>query len=152
MSDEVPLFSIEDLESVDRAVVPRFANADAVTLGIMATNVILERGRNLAVDIVVGDDLVYRAKLGTTGAGNDPWLAGKAVTARAFAEPSLLVRRRQESGAELETDDSMKLYGGSIPIFVGDELVATITMSGEPDHIDHATCAEAVERYLATLR
>jgi uncharacterized protein (UPF0303 family) len=151
MSDEIPTFTVEELESVPRAELPRLDNADAVTLGIIATNVIHERGRNLAVDIVVGDDLVYRAKLGTTNAGNDEWLAGKAVTTRAFGEPSLLVRRRRESGAELEVTDEMKVYGGSIPLFVAGDLVGTITMSGEPDHVDHATCAEAVERYLATL-
>lgn len=151
MSDDVPTFTVEDLESVETARLSSFTNADAVTLGIIATNVIIERGRNLAVDVVIGDDLVYRAKLGTTGPDNDQWLAGKAVTARAFGEPSLLVRRRTETGAELELNDNMKVYGGSIPIFVGDDLVATITMSGEPDHIDHATCAEAVERYLASL-
>ncbi len=151
MSDDVPTFTVEELESVEPARVPSFANAEAVTLGILATNVIIERGRNLAVDVVVGEDLVYRAKLGTTDAGNDEWLAGKAVTARAFREPSLLVRRRIDAGTELDITDEMKVHGGSIPIFVGDDLVATITMSGEPDHVDHATCAEAVERYLATL-
>ncbi|CAN5210568.1 hypothetical protein BH11ACT2_BH11ACT2_01520 [soil metagenome] len=151
MSDDVPTFTVEELESVAPARVQVFGNAEAITLGILATNVIIERDRDLAVDVVIGEDLVYRAKLGTTGAGNDEWLAGKAVTARAFREPSLLVRRRTEAGAELEITDDMKVHGGSIPIFVGDDLVATITMSGEPDHIDHATCAEAVERYLATL-
>jgi ADP-ribose pyrophosphatase YjhB (NUDIX family)/uncharacterized protein (UPF0303 family) len=151
MSDDVPHFTVEELESVEPARLSSFSNADAVTLGILATNVIIERGRNLAVDVRLGDDLVYRAKLGTTGQGNDEWLFGKAATTRAFREPSLLVRRRTEDGAELEISDDLKVYGGSIPIFVGDDLVATITMSGEPDHIDHATCAEAVERYLASL-
>ncbi|MCU1533728.1 MAG: hypothetical protein JWR53_209, partial [Glaciihabitans sp.] len=46
--------------------------------------------------------------------------------------------------------ETHKAHGGSIPLFVGGELVATITMSGEPDVVDHATNAEAIKRYLAS--
>ena len=38
----------------------------------------------------------------------------------------------------------MKAYGGSIPIFVGGELVATVTTSGEPDVVDHETAVAGV--------
>jgi uncharacterized protein (UPF0303 family) len=41
----------------------------------------------------------------------------------------------------------MKAYGGSIPIYVDGELRATITMSGEPDVVDHEAATEALRRY-----
>jgi uncharacterized protein (UPF0303 family) len=98
---------------------------------------------------------VFVAKLGTTGAGNDPWLAGKAAVAERFGEPSLLVRRRHEAAGtpfDERTDidhEVMRAHGGSIPIFASGEPVGTITMSGEPDAIDHEACAEAVRRFVA---
>ena len=110
---------------------------------------------SLSVDIVIGDYLAYRARLGTTGIGNDPWLAGKAAVARHFGDSSLLVKLRQEETGVPFTDlpldhDVLKAHGGSIPIFVADELVATITMSGEPDVVDHEAASEAIRRYLET--
>lgn len=152
MPDQPPRFTVQELEAVPPATVGSFDNQDAVALGILATDLIIERRRSLAVDVCIGDDLVFRAKLGTTDASNDPWLAGKALTTRAFGEPSLLVRRRLEAGAGLQLTDGMKAHGGSIPIFVDGRVAATITMSGEPDHVDHEICAVAVERFLATKR
>ena len=53
---------------------------------------------------------------------------------------------------DLDLDHSvMKAHGGSVPIYVGGELIGTITMSGEPDVVDHETVIEAVRRYQATL-
>ncbi|NEM90043.1 heme-binding protein [Galbitalea soli] len=150
-------YTLAELEAAPRIDLEHFSKEDAFDLGVIAGGVIQEWSLNLAFDIVIGDDLVFRAKFGKTGAGNDPWLAGKAATARHFGEPSLLVRRRHEAAGTLFTDrtdidhDVVKAHGGSIPIFVRGELVATATMSGEPDVVDHEACAEAISRYRATL-
>jgi uncharacterized protein (UPF0303 family) len=98
---------------------------------------------------------VFRAKLKSTGPGNDPWLAGKAAVATHFGEPSLLVKARHlAAGTPFETQDYdhdvMKASGGSIPLRVGGEVVGTLTMSGEPDAIDHEAAVEAIRRYLAS--
>ncbi len=153
MTRQTPEFSIADIEAFMNHEFVSFTNDDAVDLGLTAVEVIIDWELNLAVDIIIGTDLVFRAKLGTTGPGNDPWLAGKAAVAREFGEPSLLVKLRHESAGtdftDLPLDHSvLKAHGGSIPIRVGGELVGTITMSGEPDAIDHEAAAEAITRYL----
>jgi uncharacterized protein (UPF0303 family) len=155
--NELPTITAADIEAHGRAEFDRFDNDDAVELGLIAVKLIQEKGVNLAVDIVRGDDLVFRAKLGKTGPGNDEWLRGKAACARLFGIPSLLVRRREEEAGRSLKDlvidhTAMKPHGGAIPIFVAGELVATITMSGEPDVIDHEICAAAVARYRQTLK
>ncbi len=157
MTRTLPTYTVDDLEQVGRVDLEHFGKEDAFELGSLAANVIMERGVSLAVDIVIGDDLVYRAKLGKTDAGNDRWLAGKAAVTRHFGDASLLVKLRQEASGvpftDLDLDHSKLLaYGGSIPLYVGGELVATITMSGEPDVVDHETCAAAVARYVEKLR
>ena len=154
MSRPLPEYTVAELEAAGRADLEHFSKEDAFELGTIAAEVIREWGVSLAVDIVIGDDLVYRAKLGNTGAGNDPWLAGKAAVVRHFGDSSLLVKLRQEAAGVPFTDldldhDTMKAHGGSLPLYVRGELVGTITMSGEPDVIDHETCSEALGRYLA---
>ncbi|MCU1596978.1 MAG: hypothetical protein JWQ47_717 [Glaciihabitans sp.] len=156
MSRELPNFTLEDLVKVDRVELAHFSKEDAFELGTIAAGVIQEWGVNLAVDVVIGDDIVYRAKFGTTGKGNDEWLAGKAAAATHFGEPSLLVKLRQQATGvpfeDLDLDHStIKAHGGAIPLFVAGELVGTITMSGEPDVVDHDVNSEAVTRYLAHL-
>ena len=151
----LPEFTVDDLEREETLDVPAFSNDDAVDLGLAAVEVIDERGLNLAVRIVLRGDIVFQAKLGTSGPGNDPWLAGKHAVVERFGEASLLVRRRhEEDGAPFETrtdvdHETFKAHGGSIPIKVNGEVVGSITTSGEPDVVDHATSAEAVRRYLS---
>ena len=109
---------------------------------------ITERELDLAVDIVLDDYLVFRVRLGTTGPENDPWLLGKAAVARYFEEPSLLVRRRVEASGQTVADvgldpDAYRAHGGSIPLRAGGEIVGTITVSGEPDVVDHIDALHA---------
>jgi uncharacterized protein (UPF0303 family) len=154
MSD-LPVFTLEDLERVPRFELRSFDNDLAVSLGEVAVEVIRERKLNLAVRIMVSGDVVFVAKLGTTGPGNDPWLQGKALVAEHFGEPSLLVRRRHEAeGTPFENRDdvdheTMRAHGGSIPVFVSGRVAGSITMSGEPDVVDHDAAAETLRRFLA---
>lgn len=146
---DLPVFTAADIDPAPLDVAS-FTNDDAVRLGECAIEVIRERGLNLAVRIVLRDDVVFVAKLGDTGPGNDPWLAGKAAVVARFGEPSLLVRRRhEEAGTPFEDDDTYKAHGGSIPIRAGGELVGSITTSGEPDVVDHDVASEAVRRFLS---
>ena len=152
---ELPEYTVDDLEREPVLDVAEFANDDGVDLGLAAVEVIDERGLNLAVRVMLRGDIVFQAKLGSSGPGNDPWLAGKHAVVERFGEPSLLVRRRHEaSGTPFEElpdidHDALKAHGGSIPIKVNGETVGSITTSGEPDVVDHATSAEAVRRYLS---
>ena len=153
MSD-LPVFTLEDLERMPRFEVSSFDNDAAVSLGEIAVEVIRERRLNLAVRIMVSGDVVFVAKLGSTGPSNDPWLRGKALVAEKFGEPSLLVRRRHESaGTPFEdrddVDSSMRAHGGSIPVFVSSVVAGSITMSGEPDVVDHDAAAETLRWFLA---
>jgi uncharacterized protein (UPF0303 family) len=152
----VPTYSLKKAEAEGRIEFEHFTGEDAFELGTITGELIREWGVSLAVDIVIGNYLVYRARLGSTGPGNDPWLAGKAAVARQFGESSLLVKLRQKATGvpfeELDVDhEVLKAHGGSLPIYVGGVLVATITTSGEPDVVDHEVATEAVRRYRASV-
>ncbi len=152
---DLPTFTAADVESQPTIDLASFENDDAVDLGLIAVQVIREQNLSLAVRILLRGDVAFQAKLKKTGAGNDPWLAGKAAVVDRFGEPSLLVKlRHQEAGTPFEerTDvdhELLKAHGGSSPIRVNGEVVGSITTSGEPDVVDHAATAEAVRRYLA---
>ena len=153
MTHAIPEYTVEQLEADGRIELDHFTNEDAFELGTLAMAVTSEWGVSLGVDIVLGDYLVYRARLGKTGIGNDTWLSGKAAVVNHFGDSSLLVKLRQEATgvpfAELPLDHKvMKAHGGSIPIYVDGVLAATITLSGEKDVVDHEVAAEALRRYI----
>ena len=153
---DLPVFTTAEVEAQPTIDLPSFDNDDAIRLGLFAVEVIREQDLNLAVRVVLRGDIVFQAKFKNTGAGNDPWLAGKAAVVERFGEPSLLVKLRHlDAGTPFEDRDdvdheALKAHGGSAPIRVDGELVGTITTSGEPDVVDHATTAEAVRRFLAS--
>lgn len=156
MTRAIPEYTVADLDYLNDIEFESFSTDDAADLGLVTIAVIREWDLSLAVDIVLGTDLVFRAKLKNTGEGNNPWLAKKAAAAIRFGEASLLVKKRHlEAGTPFEerTDvdhEAIKAHGGSIPLRVAGEIVGTITVSGEPDAIDHEVAAEALRRYIAS--
>ena len=154
MARRIPEYTVADLEYLNDLHFDSFTTDDAVDLGLVAVSVIREWDLSLAVDILIGEYLVFRARLKETGPGNDPWLAGKAATVRRFGEASYLVKLRHlAAGTPFEERNDVdhevfKAHGGSIPIKVAGEIVATITVSGEPQEIDHEVAAETLKRYV----
>jgi len=150
----LPTFTVAELEQLNELSVGEMSADDAVDLGLVAITLIRDRDLNLAVDVTLRGHSMFRAKLKNTGPENDFWLDAKAAVAVHFGEPSLLVKQRHlEAGTPFEdradVDHSrLRAHGGSIPLRKGDEVVGTITVSGEPDVIDHEVAAEALRRYL----
>lgn len=154
MTAPLPNFTVADLEQLNELSVGEMSADDAVDLGLVAIDLIRSRDLNLAVDVTLRGHSMLRAKLKNTGPDNDFWLDAKAAVAVRFGEPSLLVKLRHlEAGTPFEdrTDvdhSRLRAHGGSIPLHNGGAVVGTITVSGEPDVIDHEVAAEALRRYL----
>lgn len=153
MTHTVPEYTLEQLEAEGRIELDRFTNVDAFELGTLAMTVTAEWGVSLGVDIVLDGYLVYRARLGKTGEGNDQWLSGKAAVTNHYGDSSLLVKlRREAAGSGFPSPprdaDAMKFYGGAIPIYVDGKQTATLTLSGEKDVVDHEVAVEALRRYV----
>jgi uncharacterized protein (UPF0303 family) len=151
MTRPEPTYTIDQLENEPVANFRSFSRDDATRLGEIALGVIREWERNLAVDVHIGDELAYRAQLGSTGQGNANVIQGKILVVKKLGHSSLLARFKKEADPSIADglDDSYKFWGGSIPIFVDGEMVGSISTSGEPDVVDHEATAEAVRRYLA---
>ena len=150
MSDE-----IAELEALEQTLVfSHFDQNTAWLLGSAAVEVILERNLVLAVQVVLGSHIVFKAALNGVDPDTDPWLAGKAAAALHFESSSLRVRLRNDVDPSVTADidtDVIRTHGGSVPIWVtGRGIVGTITISGEPDTVDHDVAIVAIQRALAS--
>ncbi|UFS58173.1 heme-binding protein [Subtercola endophyticus] len=144
-------YSIAQLGAVPDARFDDFTRDDAVRLGEIAVAVTRERGLSLETDVHIGEQLAFRAQLGKTGQQNADVIVGKRLVAKHFKHSSLLARLKKDADPRLAEGlgDEYKFWGGCIPIFVGEDIVATISASGEPDVVDHAVIAEALRRFSA---
>ena len=154
MPRQQPVYTLESLEAEPVADLPSLTRDDAVRLGEIGIAVIREWERDLAIEVRVGDQLAFRAQLGSTGEENAESIAFKVVTVTALGVGSLLARRRHEADPAYAADlgPDARLWGGCIPLFVDGVLAGTVATSGEPDVVDHEATAETVRRYLAQLR
>ena len=122
----------------------------------IAVEVIRKHAANLAVRIVLRGDAVFVAKLGTTGPATiHGWPAKRrspsaSVSRRCSYGAGTRPRARRSAIGPTSITIVFRAHGGSVPILVAGEVVGTITMSGEPDVVDHAIVAEAIRRYRST--
>ncbi|WP_460572830.1 heme-binding protein [Humibacter soli] len=151
MAHPEPVYTLELLEAEPVADFASFTRDDAVRLGEIGVALIRERGINLCVEVHIGDELAYRAQLGTTGEGNAEVIAGKRLVVKHFKHSSLLARFKKDADPSFADGlgDEYKFWGGSIPLFVNGELIGTLSSSGEPDVVDHETIADALAIFRA---
>lgn len=153
--DEITEPTLDEVLGQPTLELDAVSNEVGVEIGEAVVSAIRDMGASLAVRVVVNGDIVYQAKLGATGPGNDEWLVGKARMAEQSGEASILARQRAAAEGnpinpeEFMTGDAPKPFGGSIPIKVDGAVVGTVTTSGEADFVDHQVLIEGVRRFLA---
>lgn len=148
MTDEIA--ALEALEN--ELMFESFDLNDAWRLGSAAAEIILEAGYSLSVQIVLGGRTVFKAAFNGVSQDTEPWLTGKAAAALLFESSSMRVRLRKDadpSVIEGLDEDLYRTHGGAVLIRVRDRgIVGTITVSGEPDTIDHAVAMDAIRSAL----
>ncbi|NNC13751.1 hypothetical protein HII28_17945 [Planctomonas sp. JC2975] len=149
MTHPEPVYTLEQLEAEPVAEFASFDRDDAVRLGEIAVALVRERDLNLAIEVHIGDELAYRAQLGSTGQHNADVIAGKRLVVKHFRHSSVLARFKKDADPSVADGlgPEYKFWGGSIPLFVNDEFVGTLSSSGESDVVDHETIADALIRF-----
>jgi uncharacterized protein (UPF0303 family) len=149
--ESLPVFTPDEIRAqLAELAFESFDQEAAYALGSLAAEIVRERELALAVQIVIGDHIVYKAAQNGVEEGTTEWLRKKSNVAKRDQAPSLLTRLvDEEAGRELLVDDDYAVSGGSFPIVVEGEVVGTITASGLKDVVDHDVVVTAIRSYLA---
>lgn len=117
-----------------------------------------ERGLPLAIAIHVNGQLLFHAALEGTSSDNDAWLDRKARVADRYGHSSFYVGAHFRShGLDFDADARLPVAdysakGGALPLWVRNVgAIGTVTVSGLPDHEDHAFVVEQVRDFLDQL-
>jgi uncharacterized protein (UPF0303 family) len=132
---------------------PTFDHDVAWQLGRTIRRLARESSAPIAIDVRIGEQQVFHSALAGSTADNDEWIARKIRTTRRFATSSLAIRvKRDLDGGDAFGWLDPTVYavsGGCVPLRVGGAIVGTATVSGLPDHEDHALVVSAIRELLA---
>ena len=144
------------LAQEDRLQFPNFDNDTAIALGLILVELGRSRGLPITVDVTRAGQPLFHAALSGTTADNDQWVIRKNAVVMRFGHSSYYMGRRAVlkdipfHEAMLVDPREYAAHGGAFPIRVaGTGLVGTVTVSGLPQHEDHALVVEAIESFLA---
>ena len=135
---------------------PSLTNLDAVEIGQIATKLGLDRKLPIAVEVRVGDWIVYHASLPGSTPENDWWIGRKARVVKLKQHSSIFERvLAEEQGIDWHKennllDETHAIHGGGLPLITKEDgCVGVLIISGLPQVDDHLLGVEVLTEFLA---
>ena len=150
-------FTSAGLKAEEKALVlPAFDIAAALEIGQIAYELATNRGINPAIEVRIGEWIVFHASLPGTDTTNDWWMGRKARVVLLTGHSSMHERVLAEETnidwfAKHGVDEEQyAIHGGGLPINVaGKGLAGILLISGLPQVQDHLLGVEVLTEYLA---
>ena len=150
-------FTSAGLKAEENALVlPAFDIAAALEIGQIAYELATSRGINPAIEVRIGEWIVFHASLPGTDTTNDWWMGRKArvvlLTGRSSMHERVLAEETNidwfaKHGVD---EEQYAIHGGGLPINVaGKGLAGILLISGLPQVQDHLLGVEVLTEYLA---
>ena len=135
---------------------PSLTNLDAVEIGQIATEIGIQRKLPIAVEVRIGDWIIYHVSLPNSTPENDWWISRKARTVKLKQHSTMYERvSAQEHGVDWHMennllDETHAIHGGGLPLKTKSEgFVGVLLISGLPQVEDHLLGVEVLTEFLA---
>jgi len=135
---------------------PSLTNHDAVEIGQIATKLGLDRKLPIAVEVRVGDWIVYHVSLPGSTPENDWWIGRKARVVKLKQHSTMYERvLAEEQGIDWHKennllDETHAIHGGGLPLITKEDgYVGVLIISGLPQVDDHLLGVEVLTEFLA---
>ena len=135
---------------------PSLTNLDAVEIGQIATKLGIDRKLPIAVEVRVGDWIVYHASLPGSTPENDWWIGRKARVVKLKQHSTMYERvLAEELGIDWHKennvlDETHAIHGGGLPLITKEDgCVGVLIISGLPQVDDHLLGVEVLTEFLA---
>jgi uncharacterized protein (UPF0303 family) len=135
---------------------PKLDVADALEIGQIAASFGAEQGLPIAVEVRIGDWIIYHASLPGSTVENQGWIDRKARVVMLKHHSTLFERvSAQERGVDWFaennlTDSTHAIHGGGLPLITkGDGFVGVLLISGLPQIEDHLLGVKVLTEFLA---
>ena len=137
-------------------ILPSLTNTDAIEIGQIATALGTDRNLPIAVEVRIGDWIVYHASLTGSTPENDWWIGRKARVVNLKKHSSIYERvLAEENGVDWHKennlmDETHAIHGGGLPLITKDGgYQGVLIISGLPQVDDHLLGVEVLTEFLA---
>ncbi len=135
---------------------PSLSQGEAIEIGEIAVAIGRKRKLPIAVEVRLGDWIVFHASLPGSTTENDLWIARKARVTMATKNSTIYERvLAEEQGIDWYAskglpEETHAIHGGGLPLNVtGVGFVGILLVSGLPQIQDHLLGVEAITEFLA---
>jgi len=158
MSDDssISFLSSDLLKEEAILTLPSLSVSDAVEIGEIAKSLGVQRSLPIAVEVRVGDWIVYHASLPGSSPENDWWIGRKARVVKLKQHSTMYERvLAEEQGIDWHKennvlDETHAIHGGGLPLITKEDgCVGVLIISGLPQVDDHLLGVEVLTEFLA---
>ena len=135
---------------------PALDVADAIEIGEIAKSFGTQRSLPIAVEVRIGDWIIYHASLPGSKSENQWWIDRKARVVLLKHHSTIYERvSAEERGADWHQennllDETHAIHGGGLPLITKNEgFVGVLLISGLPQVEDHLLGVEVLTEFLA---
>ena len=144
------------LKEEELLLLPELSVKSALEIGEIASSIGAQRSLPIAVEVRVGDWIVYHASLPGSTPENDWWIGRKARVVKLKKHSSMFERvLAEEQGIDWHKennllDETHAIHGGGMPLITKDDgFVGVLIISGLPQVDDHLLGVEVLTEFLA---
>ena len=135
---------------------PKLDVADAMEIGEIAKSFGVMRGLPIAVEVRIGDWIIYHASLPGSTSENQWWIDRKARVVLLKHHSTIYERvSAEERGVDWHKennilDETHAIHGGGLPLITkGEGFIGVLLVSGLPQVDDHLLGVEVLTEFLA---
>jgi uncharacterized protein (UPF0303 family) len=148
--------SIQLMNEEQILALPSLDLAEALEIGEISKSISLARNLPIAVEVRLGDWIVYHISLPGSQPENDWWMSRKARTVMLKQHSTMYERvSAEERGVDWHKennllDETHAIHGGGLPLITKSEgFVGVLLISGLPQVEDHLLGVEVLTEFLA---
>ena len=142
-----------DEEQILRLV--SLSNSDAVEIGEIANQIGKARNLPIAVQVRIGEWIVYHASLEGSKPENDWWINRKVAVIMLKKHSTMYERvSAEERGVDWHKENNLEdethaIHGGALPLITDEGFKGILIISGLPQVEDHLFAVEVLTEFLA---
>ncbi len=149
-------FSSKQLLDEERLLkLPTLSNTDAIEIGQIALTLGNKRKLPIAIEVRIGDWIVFHASLEGSNTENDFWINRKVAVVRLKQHSTLYERvSAEERGINWHKENNLQdethaIHGGALPLITDEGFKGILIISGLPQVKDHLFAVEVLTEFLA---
>ena len=130
-------------------------NTDAIEIGEIATTLGKQRKVPIAIEVRIGDWIVFHASLEGSKPKNDWWINRKVAVVMLKQHSTMYERvSAEERGVDWHKENNLQdethaIHGGALPLITDEGFKGILIISGLPQVEDHLLAVEVLTEFLA---